>query len=101
MISKLAVPGPIEDVDEMRVLMWHVEPGARFAAGAMLVELETHKAVVEVRAERAGVLRQILCEPGAWERVGKPLALVGDDDTEPLPASADALDALSVQFDVS
>ncbi len=101
MISKLAVPGPIEDVDEMRVLMWHVAPGERFAAGAMLVELETHKAVVEVRAERPGVLRRILCEPGAWERVGKPLALVGDDEAEPLPASDEALDALSVRFDVS
>lgn len=101
MISKLAVPGPIEDVEEMRVLMWHVEPGVPFAAGAMLVELETHKAVVEVRAGREGVLRRILCEPGAWERVGKPLALVGDDADEPLPDSADALEALSVQFDVS
>ena len=24
MISKLAVPGPIEDVEELRVLLWHV-----------------------------------------------------------------------------
>ena len=101
MISKLAVPGPIEDVDEMRVLMWHVEPGDRFAPGAMIVELETHKAVVEVRAGRSGVMRAILCEPGTWERVGKPLALVGDDADEPLPASPEALATLDVAFDVT
>jgi pyruvate/2-oxoglutarate dehydrogenase complex dihydrolipoamide acyltransferase (E2) component len=54
MIYALAVPGPIEDVEELRVLQWHGEPGTRFAAGEMIVELETHKAVVEVRARRAG-----------------------------------------------
>jgi pyruvate/2-oxoglutarate dehydrogenase complex dihydrolipoamide acyltransferase (E2) component len=101
MISKLAVPGPIEDVDEMRVLLWHGAEGTAFPAGALIVELETHKAVVEVRAGRPGVLRRILCEAGRWERVGMPLALVGDDAIEPLPDSADALASLVVEFEVT
>src|ERR1019366_1375701 len=50
MLWKLVVPGPIEDVDELRILEWQGEIGRRFDKGALIVELETHKAVVEVRA---------------------------------------------------
>jgi pyruvate/2-oxoglutarate dehydrogenase complex dihydrolipoamide acyltransferase (E2) component len=101
MIYRLAVPGPIEDVEELRVLEWHGEPGTRFEAGALVVELETHKAVVEVRASRPGVLRAILCPAGDWQKVGRTLALVGDDDAEPLPADDAALAALDVAFEVT
>lgn len=59
MIYLLAVPGPIEDVEEVRVLEWHGEPGHAFAAGDLIVELETHKALVEVRAGQPGVMRRI------------------------------------------
>ena len=79
MFWKLVVPGPIEDVDELRVLEWHGDVGRRFDVGAMIVELETHKAVVEVRAGQSGILRSILCEAGAWEKIGRPLALLSDD----------------------
>lgn len=101
MIRKLSVPGPIEDVEELRVLMWHGGEGTAFAQGALVVELETHKAVVEVRAGRAGVLRKILCEAGAWEKPGNALALMGDDADEPLPASTDALDTYEVDFELT
>ena len=100
MIYKLAVPGPIEDVEELRVLEWHGTPGTAFAKGAMIVELETHKAVVEVRAGRAGVLRQILCAAGEWEKVGRPLALFSDDAAEPL-GDAEASVPLLVDFEIT
>ena len=38
MIRKLAVPGPIEDVEELRVLMWHGGEGTAFAKGDLIVE---------------------------------------------------------------
>jgi pyruvate/2-oxoglutarate dehydrogenase complex dihydrolipoamide acyltransferase (E2) component len=97
----LSVPGPIEDVQEVRVLEWHVEPGRPFAAGDLIVELETYKAVVEVRSGREGVLREILCEAGDWQRVGGPLAVLCDNSAEPLPSSPDALPAWLVEFEVS
>ena len=97
---KLVVPGPIEDVEELRVLEWHGAPGKAFAPGELIVELETHKAVVEVRAGRQGVLRKILCEEGSWLKIGEPLALLGDSETATLPPSAEGLDALPVEFEV-
>jgi pyruvate/2-oxoglutarate dehydrogenase complex dihydrolipoamide acyltransferase (E2) component len=101
MIYFLAVPGPIEDVEEVRVLEWHAEPGHAFASGELIVELETHKALVEVRAGQAGVLRQLLCAEGDWQQVGAPLALLSDAADEVLPDAAEGLPPMAVEFEVS
>jgi pyruvate/2-oxoglutarate dehydrogenase complex dihydrolipoamide acyltransferase (E2) component len=101
MIYFLAVPGPIEDVEEVRVLEWHGEPGRAFAPGDLVVELETHKALVEVRAGQAGVLRQLLCAEGDWQVVGAPLALLSDSTDEVLPDELEGFPAMAVEFEVS
>jgi pyruvate/2-oxoglutarate dehydrogenase complex dihydrolipoamide acyltransferase (E2) component len=101
MFSKLVVPGPVDDIEEMRVLEWHGDVGRVFAAGELVVELETHKAVVEVRATRAGVLRQIVCAAGTWQKAGLALAIFGDDLTSTLPASPDDLSDWLVAFEIT
>lgn len=101
MIYVLVVPGPIEDVDEVRVLEWHGDAGSAFAIGDMVVELETHKALVEVRARRTGYLRRILCAAGEWQAVGKPLALLSDDPREPLSDDSSDPPAMPVDFEIS
>jgi pyruvate/2-oxoglutarate dehydrogenase complex dihydrolipoamide acyltransferase (E2) component len=101
MIYVLAVPGPIEDVEEVRVLEWHGREGQALAVGELVVELETHKALIEVRAGRAGVLRRIICGDGVWQELGKALAVLSDDADEPLPESWSELSAWAVEFEVS
>ncbi|HLK23914.1 MAG TPA: lipoyl domain-containing protein [Caulobacteraceae bacterium] len=101
MIYELAVPGPIEEVEEVRVLEWHGAEGQAFVPGELVVELETHKALVEVRAGQSGVLRRIVCAEGAWQDVGKPLAVFSDTAGEPLPEASDGLTAWTVAFEVS
>ena len=101
MLYQIAVPGPIEDVEELRVLEWHAGPDQPFAAGDLVVELETHKAVVEVRAGRAGILRAILAPPGDWQRLGQPLAIVSDSPDEPVPAAPGELAPMLVEFEVT
>jgi len=101
MIYTLTVPGPIEDVEEVRVLEWHGAVGHAFAIGALVVELETHKALVEVRAGQPGTLRQVICAEGDWQTVGAPLAVLSDGADEPLPASPDGLAMMAVDFEVS
>jgi pyruvate/2-oxoglutarate dehydrogenase complex dihydrolipoamide acyltransferase (E2) component len=101
MIYRLIVPGPIEDVEEVRILEWHGKPGAAFGSGAMLVELETHKAVVEVRAGQPGVLRSVLCAAGEWQRIGEALAVLSDTPDEALPDPAErGAAALAVAFEI-
>jgi pyruvate/2-oxoglutarate dehydrogenase complex dihydrolipoamide acyltransferase (E2) component len=65
------------------------------------VELETHKALVEVRAGRPAVLRRIICAAGDWQAVGKPLALLSDEPDENITNSADGLSVLPVNFEIS
>lgn len=99
MIYQLLVPAVVPGVEEIRVLEWHGEPGAVFAPGDLIVELETHKAVVEARAGQAGVLRAIKAAPGDWCQIGTPLALFSDSADEAVPDGAAATD-LVIEFDV-
>lgn len=101
MIYALVVPGPIPDVEEVRVLEWHGQPGRLFAPGDLIVELETHKALVEVRAGQAGYLRQQVCAEGDWQVVGLPLGVLSDAEDEALPDTIEGLAALDVAFEVS
>jgi pyruvate/2-oxoglutarate dehydrogenase complex dihydrolipoamide acyltransferase (E2) component len=98
MIYKVVVPGVGEDVEEIRVLEWHGGPGHRFAQDDLIVELETHKALVEMRAGQTGVLRRILFEPGDWARIGVPIAVFSDDADEPLAAAAEDAADMQVEF---
>lgn len=100
MIYTLEVPGPIADVDQIRVLEWHGGVGQAFGPGELIVELETHKALVEVRAGQAGVLREIFAEAGDWKAIGETIALFSDASEEQLPQSAEERSRLAVTFEV-
>jgi pyruvate/2-oxoglutarate dehydrogenase complex dihydrolipoamide acyltransferase (E2) component len=101
MIYQLTVPAAVPGVEEIRILEWHKEPGAAIEAGELIVELETHKAVIEVRAGQAGVLRQILAQAGDWRTIGLPVALFSSDADEPLPSDAAGASAMVVEFEVT
>ncbi|HEU0148112.1 MAG TPA: lipoyl domain-containing protein [Bradyrhizobium sp.] len=100
MIYQLSVPAAVPGVDEIRILEWQGAPGTAFEAGDLIVELETHKAVVEVRAGQRGILRQMLAEPGDWRGIGLVLAVFSDLADEAIPESDGAAD-LKVEFEVT
>ena len=93
MIHRLSVPATLEDTPSVRVLEWHVAPGTSVAAGMLLVELETHKALIEVRAAQAGIMRRIDCAEGAWCPLGGALAMLSDEADEALDGAAHAMPA--------
>ena len=101
MIYQLTVPAAVPGVEEIRILEWHSEVGDAIAASDLIVELETHKAVVEVRAGQAGYLRALFAEQGDWREIGLPLALFSDTPDEPTPDSASGSTELLVEFDVT
>ena len=100
MFYKLSVPA-VADVEEIRVLEWHGDVGHKFGAGDLVVELETHKAIVEVRAGQPGVLRKILSEAGNWQQIGLPLAVLSDDENETLPENLESASDLAVDFEIT
>lgn len=101
MIYKLLVPGPIEDVEQVRVLEWHGAEGQAVGDGELVVELETHKALVEVRAAQAGILRRVISQEGDWVDIGSPLALLSDGAEEPLPEGLEELNEMALSFEVT
>ena len=98
MIYQLTVPAVAEDVEEIRILEWHGAPGQAFAAGDLIVEFETHKALVEVRAGQPGVLRLLMADEGEWSAIGGAIALFSDDAGEALPDDTDGVATLVVDF---
>lgn len=63
-----------EGVTEATIVEWHVETGQKVAVGDILVEVMTDKVNVEVEAETAGVVAEILAAADDEVRVGTPIA---------------------------
>jgi pyruvate/2-oxoglutarate dehydrogenase complex dihydrolipoamide acyltransferase (E2) component len=101
MIYHLIVHAAVPGVEEIRILEWHGGPGTSFVEGDLIVELETHKAVVEIRASQAGVLRVLKGEPGDWIRIEQTLAMFSDDPKEALPSDGESIAELMVTFEVT
>ena len=74
MTIDITVPALGESVTEATVMRWHKAPGDAVATDETLVELETDKIAVEVKAETAGTLAEIAAAEGADVEVG---ALLG------------------------
>jgi pyruvate dehydrogenase E2 component (dihydrolipoamide acetyltransferase) len=101
MLYKLVVPN-MEGVGEVRVLAWHKGEGELAAEGDLVVELETDKALLEVRAPSRCALRRILFEVGAWSPVGAPLAVLSDTAEEAMgDLLPESLTAIGARFESS
>jgi pyruvate/2-oxoglutarate dehydrogenase complex dihydrolipoamide acyltransferase (E2) component len=102
MLYKLVVPcGEGQTEDEVRVLEWHKKTGDLAATGELLMELETGKALIEVRAPAPCALRRVLFEAGAWTRLGTPLAILSDTLEEAVAeATPDGLADIGAQLEI-
>ncbi|TMS58742.1 alpha/beta fold hydrolase [Imbroritus primus] len=79
------------DIDSVRVVNWNVAPGAAFAAGDILLEIETDKSIVEVVAEEDGKLVEQLVPTGESMDATAPVARIevtGEAPDEEQAASA-------------
>ncbi len=100
MIYNLTVPAVVPGVEEIRVLEWHGKPGTVFSKDDLVVELETHKAVVEARAGQPGILREIKAAPGEWIGIGLVLARFSDSADETVPDNDDPAADLPIEFEI-
>jgi pyruvate dehydrogenase E2 component (dihydrolipoamide acetyltransferase) len=73
------------DMAEGTLVRWVVGEGQPVSKGAVLAEIETDKATVEVESGFDGVVRRHLVEKGAIVPVGTPIAIIGSAD-EPIDA---------------
>lgn len=79
----LPVPEMGESIREGTVAEWHVQAGEGVAEDQVLVQLETDKIVVDVRAERSGVLTERTAAEGEVVPVGAQLGVIDYEATAP------------------
>ncbi|MEV7007513.1 dihydrolipoamide acetyltransferase family protein [Streptosporangium sp. NPDC051022] len=91
MAELMRMPEVLAGSTEAVVQGWSVPIGQEFAAGDVIATVETEKAVVDVEAERDGVLLRVLVPDGASVDVGAPIAVIGERGET--VAAADALAA--------
>src|SRR6185503_17004100 len=91
MSIEIKVPTLGESVTEATVAKWFKKVGDQVAMDEPLVELETDKVTVEVRAEAAGTLSEITAADGSDVSVGAVLGVIGAAGAAAAPAKkADA-----------
>ncbi len=78
-MTDIIVPTLGESVTEATVGAWQVSEGDAVKKDDILVELETDKVSVEVRAEDDGMLTKIVAAEGDTVEIGAVLAQMGED----------------------
>ncbi|WP_417488451.1 2-oxoglutarate dehydrogenase complex dihydrolipoyllysine-residue succinyltransferase [Maricaulis sp.] len=91
-MTDITVPQLGESVTEATVGSWSVKAGDTVKKDDVLVELETDKVAVEVRAENDGVVDTIIVEEGETVEIGARLATMsaGGEAADAAPAAAGA-----------
>ncbi len=87
-MAEVIMPKMGDAMTEGKVLRWLKRPGDRVEPGEALAEIETDKVNVEMPAEEAGVLTQIVVSAGGVAPVGGTIAMIGRPGDAPATASA-------------
>ncbi|MEU7478584.1 dihydrolipoamide acetyltransferase family protein [Lentzea sp. NPDC042327] len=93
--KQFPLPDTAEGLTEADILTWHVKPGDTVTVNQIIVEIETAKAAVELPCPWAGVVTELLAEPGQTVEVGVPIITIDTDPggaaaPAPAPAAAEA-----------
>lgn len=89
MAELVAMPKLGFDMAEGTLVRWVIAEGGEVAKGAVLAEIETDKATVEVESSASGILYRRLVEEGAVVPVGTAIAVIAapGEEVEDLPES--------------
>jgi pyruvate dehydrogenase E2 component (dihydrolipoamide acetyltransferase) len=86
MITRVVMPKLTDTMEEGVLVTWKKEENDVVAAGDILAEIETDKAVMDLEAFGSGFLRKKLAGEGETVKAGALIAVVAelDDDIEPV-----------------
>lgn len=89
MAELVAMPKLGFDMAEGTLVRWVIAEGGEVAKGAVLAEIETDKATVEVESSAAGILYRRLVEEGAVVPVGTAIAVIAapGEEVKDMPES--------------
>ena len=88
MATQIKLPEVAAGATHAVISSWLVNVGDTIVVGQQLAEIETAKAVVELLAEEAGTVLQLIGKPGDEMEVGSTIAVVGaPGESADLPAA--------------
>ena len=94
MSSEIRVPTLGESITEATIAQWYKKPGEAVAIDEPLCELETDKVTIEVPAQMAGVLAEVVAGEGETVEVGALLGSIGEGAGTVAPAAPQAAPAV-------
>jgi len=78
MVTQIKLPEVAAGATHAVISSWQVAVGDQVVVGQQLAEIETDKAVVELLAETAGTILELLGKPGDEIEVGSVIAMIGE-----------------------
>ena len=91
-VQQFRLPDVGEGLTEAEVVTWRVARGDTVAVNDVVVEIETAKSLVELPSPFAGVVRDLLVEPGVTVEVGTPIIAVDVEGAVGAPEDGDGAD---------
>ena len=82
MATRVVMPKLTDTMEEGVVLGWKKHEGDQVAAGDVLAEIETDKAVMDLEAFGSGTLRKVLAGEGQTVKSGALIALIAEPDED-------------------
>lgn len=77
-MADVFMPRLSDTMEEGTIAQWLVDEGADVERGAVIAEIETDKAVMDLEAYESGVLEKILVPVGQTVPIGEKIAIIGD-----------------------
>ncbi|KAJ8454476.1 hypothetical protein ONZ45_g19293 [Pleurotus djamor] len=95
-LSQFNMPAMSPTMTEGGIASWKKKEGEAFAAGDVLLEIETDKATIDVEAQDDGIMAKIIVQDGSkGVKVGSPIAVLAEDGDDLAGADAFASQASS------
>lgn len=77
-MHEVKIPKMGQSTVEVDLAAWHVKVGDRVEAGTALADIESEKTTVEIEAEVAGIVEEILVQAGETTEVGTTICHIND-----------------------
>ena len=86
----LTMPRLSDTMEQGTIIRWNVKEGEEVASGAIVADIETDKATMEMQAYDDGVIAKILVGEGTQVPVGTPIAMIAEEGEDPAALDAAA-----------
>lgn len=96
---EIAMPSLGADMDQGKLLEWHIKPGDVINQGDLIAVVETQKAAVEIESFRSGTVTELIAQVGDLIPVGQTIArleLAAADGAAAAPVSPAPIAAVPV-----